>query len=302
MPNTFVDPSKVARMGIAMVTKDLKLAQTFNRDFESEFGGGHGHTVNVRVPAVLQARSKTLRNRVAITTDTLTESTVPVALTDVVYSAVPVTDEELTLDIVDFGRQVLAPQALAIVEDLEGRAVTTMQGVAESLTVPYAAATPGKTFTTVRKMLRDMGAPESGLTAAVGTQIYADLIESGELKDASQSGSTDALRNAVAGRVRGFDTIESNRLADDEMVFYIRGVSFSMAIRAPQKPAGVAFGSSMAENGFAMRWIRDYDSVYLEDRSILSTFVGTKVMTMKRSGDGATVTPTIRVKASTVPA
>ena len=45
--------------------------------------------------------------------DELTETKVDVTLDTAVYSAVPVTDEELTLDITDFGAQILEPQVRA---------------------------------------------------------------------------------------------------------------------------------------------------------------------------------------------
>jgi hypothetical protein len=92
--------------------------------------------------------------------------------------------------------------------------------------------------------------------------VYADLIESGELKDQSQSGSTDALREARVGRVRGFTTMEINCLADDEIIFY-HGDAFTLALDATAVPDGAAFGESMTAQGYAIRWIKDYDSSVL---------------------------------------
>jgi hypothetical protein len=313
--NTFVDPTSVVRLGLALVVQDLVLAATMNRDYEADFGGGKGATVNVRVPAVLAARDRGLHDTGAITADEILEDTVPVSITGAVYSAVFVDDADLTLSVEDFGRQVLAPQVLAVVENLEDKGVAAMQAVAETTSIAYDAAAPEKTFTAARKALRDLGIPASGLFAAVGTGIYADLLDAKAITDASQSGSTGALREATVGRVRGFEVVESNRLADKEMVFYHRS-AFTLAIRAPKVPDGVSFGESKAEKGFAMRWIKDYDSMTTRERSVVSTFVGVQAMTVATTekhgeflADGVTpnpdegkairVTPAIRVLGST---
>lgn len=304
MANSFVNPVQVAATALALLRDDVALAATVNRDFEADFGPGKGATVNVRVPATLKARRRALNAGTAITLDNVTEDVVSVALTDMTYSAVPVTDEDLSLKIEDFGRQILAPQTTAIAEDIENLVVATMQALAEDTTIAYDAAKPASTFVKARKALRDLGVPVSNLYAAVGTQVYADLIEASVLTDASQSGSTDALRNANVGRVRGFTTIEDNRLADDEMVFY-HGDAFTLAVRAPRVPDGVSFGQSMSAEGFAIRWIKDYDSNLLQDRSIVSALIGCQSMQMKHlKADGTTsqIVPAIRVLGSTIPA
>lgn len=297
MPHTFVDPNKVARTATALVSKDLVLAQTVNKNFAADFTAGKGATVDVKIPATLAARTRTLTDATAITVDDLTEATQPVTITSHAYSAVRVSDAELTLSIADFAAQVLAPQTLAIAEQVEDVVVAALQAVTEdaALNTAYAnAAAVGTTFVAARKALRDMGAPMSGLYAAVGTQVYADLLNSGELKDVSQSGSDSALRDAIVGRVRGFTVIESNRLAPTEVIWYHRD-AFTLVVRAPIVPAGVAFGSSVSENGFAMRWIRDYDSAILADRSIVSVFTGVRRMDMKLSKAGTLFAPVLRV-------
>lgn len=304
MANTFVDPTQVVATALVLLRDDLALASTLNRDYEADFGGGKGATVNVRVPATLKARRRALDAGTPIVLDNITEDTVPVALTTMSYSAVPVTDEDLTLRVEDFARQVLAPQTQAIAEDVENLVVSTFQALPEDATVAYDAANPAATFTALRKALRDMGVPQSNLYAAVGTGVYADLLGAAQITDASMSGSTAALRDGQVGKVRGFTVIEDNRLADDEIVAY-HGDAFTLAVRAPKVPSGVAHGETMSAEGFAVRWITDYDSDVLEDRSIVSTFLGCQAIPMKHlRADGTTeqITPAIRVLTSTVPA
>src|SRR5690606_41970058 len=63
-----------------------------------------------------------------ITMDSRTETKVDVTLDEEVYNAIPITDEELTLDIVDFGPQVLQPQVRAVAEGLENKLAEEMTG------------------------------------------------------------------------------------------------------------------------------------------------------------------------------
>lgn len=295
MANTIYTADAVARLGVALVAKDLVLGATVNRDYEADFGGGRGDTVNVRVPAALSARTRDLDATAAITIDDVTESSQPVTLTNHVYSAVRVDDADLELNLEDFGRQVLAPQTLSVVEYLEGMIVTEMQSVAQHASITWGAD-PLATVVDARKALRDLGVPQDGnLFAAVGTELAADLLKSDELRRVDASGDNGALRDAVIGRIGGFTIIESNRLAEDEAVFYHRA-AFTLAVRAPRVPEGVNFGQSIASSGFAMRYIRDYDASTLADRSVVSTFAGTATMPLKKAA--GTFTPAIRIGGS----
>lgn len=291
MANTFYTPEAVARLAIALVTDDMVLASTVNRDFEADFGGGKGDTVNVRVPAVLTGRTRGLAATDAITVDSITESSVPVALTEHAYSAVRLSDADLTLNLEDFGRQVLAPQTLAIAEYIEDTVVEQMQSVAQHTTIAFGSDVAA-TFADARKALRDMGVPSGNLYAAVGTGIAADILKSDLFRKVDWAGTDGALREAVIGKIHGFTVIESNRLAEDEAVFY-HTAAFTLAVRAPRVPEGVTYGASVSANGFAARQIRDYDPTTLADRSVVSTFIGAAVMPLKKKS--GTFTPAIRV-------
>lgn len=302
MPNTFVDPTQVTQVALAIIGDDLVHAATMNRDFEADFGGGKGSTVNARVPAILAANERALDATDAIVTEDISESSVPVTIDKHVYSAVIITDADLTLNIEDFTRQVLRPQVAAVVEGVESRAAAAMEALTADTDLStggaqaYDPSDPVAAFTAGRKKLRDLGVPSSDLFAAIGTKVYADLLNAGAITDASQSDSDQALRNAIAGRVRGFNTYESNRIAEDAIVLYHRA-AFTIAVRAPAVPRGVAYGSSLADTGFAMRWLQDYDGNTLRDRSVVSTFLGVQSMQLPQRPDGTMVTPAIHIDA-----
>lgn len=297
MPNNLYTAPDVVALANALASKDLVLAQTVNRDYEANYGGGKGTSVNVRVPAVLKARSRDLTDSAvtgqnsAFVVDTLAESTFTVALTEQPYSVVALNDRERTFDLEDFGRQILAPQIDAIVDWVESQVAASMTALAETNDLvlgAYSATDPTKTFTAIRKALRDNGLPTTGLMAAVGTKVYKDLVDA---KVFSDLGTQASNPSTGARPVAGFETFETNRLAADEIVFYHKA-AFTLAVRAPQAPNGAPFSASVASNGFAMLHIQDYDSNIGSDRSLLSTFSGVSYQTARkvaRSGATATI-------------
>lgn len=300
MPNLFKNEAnvtgKIAATALGLLLPDMVLARTVNRDFEADFGGGVGNVVNVKRPLALTANSRNYGATDAITVTTITEPAVqPVTIAKQIYSAVSVTDEDLNMEIEDFGRQVLLPQTTSVayaIEKAVADEISSIAGSGISWGSDYVAA-----FTEARKALRNMGVPATGLVAAVGTDVAAQLLKSDLLRKADAAGTTDALREATLGRLMGFEVIESNMLPAGAGYFYHRD-AFTLVLRAPRVPEGVPFGQSVAANGFALRWIRDYDPTVLADRSIVSTFIGTETMALTKQADGTAAVPAIKVSAN----
>lgn len=294
MANTLYTPEQVAKVAVAMATEDAYLSALVNRNFENDLlgGGGKGRTVNIKVPASLIARERSIDEVTAsIVMDNITESTIPLTLGTHAYSAVPLSEGDLTLDLTDFSAQVLGPQVTAVVDFCENEVASLLTGLTEwnnlaaAGGVPaapaYDAANPVKVLTALRKRLRDSGVPQSGLNLVVGTAVYADLLEANAIQDASASGSTSALREGQVGRVRGFNVIESTRVDDGDIIAFHRD-AVTLAVRAPIVPQGASFGQTVSEKGFSLRYLRDYDVTKTVDRSMVSTFVGAALVPMKR--------------------
>lgn len=300
MANSFItnesQAGKIAATALGLLMPDMVLARTVNRDFESDFAGGVGNVVNVKRPLALTANSRNYGATSAITVTEITEPAVqPVTISKQVYSAVSLTDEDLNMELEDFGRQVLLPQTTAVayaVEKAIADEIAALPGSGLTWGSDYIAA-----FANARKALRDLGVPAQNLVAAVGTDVAASLLKSDLLRKADSAGTTDALREATIGRLMGFDIIESNLLPTGAGYFYHRD-AFTLAVRAPRVPEGVTFGQSVAANGFAIRYIRDYDPTVLADRSILSTFIGTETMSLTKQTDGTAAVPAVKVSAN----
>ncbi|WNO26027.1 major capsid protein [Arthrobacter phage Wildwest] len=280
MANTFYTAEQVAKVAVAMATQDSYLGALVNRNFENDLlgGGGKGRTVNVRIPSALIARSRGIDDiSTNIVLDSLTETTVPITLGEHLYNAVALSEGDLTLNLEDFSKQVLAPQVDAVVDSVEEEVAAALRAVTLDTSIAWDEANPVKTFTAIRKVLRDRGVPQTGLNVVVGTNVYAALLDAKAITDASESGSTAALRDGNVGNVRGFKIVESTRVDEDEIMAFHRD-AFTLAVRAPIVPAGASFGQSISGGGYSLRYLRDYDVMKTVDRSMVSTFAGVAAM------------------------
>jgi hypothetical protein len=278
MANDFYTPENAAEVAAKLAGEDAFLSALVSRNFEADLlgGGKGGAPVAIKVPTTLIARERAIDEVAAsIVMDEIAETYETVNLSRVHdYSAVPLSEKDLTLNLKDFSSQVLAPQSAAIVDALEHKVASALLGL--DLTVPTVAFDPDNPipfFTALRKSLRDNGVAADGLNVAVGTGVYAALLDANAITDVSASGSTAALREAGVGRLRGFGIVESTRVEEDDVLAFHRD-AVTLVTRAPVVPAGASFGATVSAGGFSLRYIRDYDATKTVDRSILSTFSG----------------------------
>lgn len=278
MANTFLKPEVIARTALQLLQREIVLPRLVWRFGQADFAGAKDDTITLRLPAVLTARDYEWRTRgAAIVIDDLTEIGVDVSLDTHPYSAVAVTDEQLTLDIVSFGTQVLQPQVRAVAERLENLIATTLGGaiVPATAEVDHTIGTTDGYATAVeaRKVLNIQNVPPAGRVLLLGANLEADFLNSDHLTLVDQSGSDSALRDGTLGRILGFTVVTSNAI-DPDIGFAFHATAVAFGNVAPVVPDGATAGASETLEGLAMRWIRDYDPNYLRDRSVVSAFAG----------------------------
>lgn len=284
MANTFLTDkaaqTRVASVAMSVLARQLVLPATVYRNAESEFTGRTGDTVTIRKPAALEANTYASRTS-AIEVDSLTETGVPVTIDTHLYSAVAVTDEQMEFEVDDFAAQVVAPQLRAVGERAENVLAAEFNGLTSDLECAYQATDIVNIIVDARKLLNDANVPNANRYLAVSTDIEAALLKTDLLQRVDASGTDTALRQATIARLFGFDILVSNALDAGTAVAYSRD-AFAFCLRAPRVPQGAAAGSSQSYQGLALRWIMDYESDYLQDRSIVSTLVGAKVLDANR--------------------
>ena len=266
-----------------MLQRELVLPRLVQRYGRADFQGAKDDTINIRIPSLLLGREYEWRTRTApIEIDELSEETIAVTLDKHVYSAVQITDEELTLDIESWGDQVARPQIRAVAEKLEGYVATAMGAANFRHSVAWEApATPTTddfSFYTAaveaRKALNAENVPAVGRVIVLGSDAEAAALLSPHLVKVDEAGSDSALRDAVIGRIAGFQVIGNVNSVPADFAVAFHPTAFALANVAPEVPAGVPAGAGAAFESLAMRWIRDYDAMYLRDRSVYSAFAG----------------------------
>ena len=307
MANAFYTPTEAARVAANLANEDAFLSGMVSRNFANDLlaGGKGGAPIAIKIPTTLVALERDIDDVTSsIVMDEITETSYTLTLDKIHdYSAVPLSEADLTLNLQDFSAQVLRPQAEAIVDALEYKLIQKMLAVPETelVDVPspdggvtpatyhaYDPANPTAYFTQIRKALRKNGVAVNGINMFVGAEVYANLLDAKAIEDASQSGSTAALREGGVGRVRGFNIVETTRVPDTEILAFHKD-AVTLATRAPVVPAGAAFGATVNEKGFSLRYLRDYLADKTVDRSLVSTFSGIAILpTYKITRDYAT--------------
>lgn len=298
MAQTFLKPETIVRTALGLLQRELILPRLVTRFGISDFRGAKDDTINVRLPAIATARDYQWRTRTApIVVDELEEISVPVTLDKHPYSAVAVTDEELTLDIADFGEQVLAPQIRAVAEKLEGYIATAMSGGDYAETIDYDAGTDDfwdDVIVEARKKLNQANVPSTGRVLVLGANLEAEALKTDLFKQADQSGSTSVLENAILGRKAGFTVVGNVNSIDADLGYAFHQSAFAFGNVAPAVPEGASFGRAETYQGLAMRWLRDYDPDYLRDRSVVSSFAGAASVEDSRDETGSATGQNVR--------
>lgn len=281
MAQVFLKSEKIISQGLGLLQRELVLPRMVVRYGVADFRGAKNDTITIRIPSLLKGREYEWRTRSApIEVDELNEYSIPVTLDKHVYNAVQITDEELTLDIMSWGEQVARPQIRAVAEVLEGYIATAMDTANYRHEVSFVEDDDpdSREFYTAaieaRKWLNVENVPAAGRVIVLGSNAEAAALNSGHLVKVDQAGSDSALRDAIIGRIAGFTVLGNVNSVDPDFAVAMHPTAFALANVAPLVPDGASAGATMTFDSLAMRWIRDYDSDYLRDRSVYSSFAG----------------------------
>lgn len=286
MANTFIKATRIAAQALGLLEREIVLPALVWRDAGGDFKGAAGDTISIKVPARTTARRRTLRGARSassegtgiIEMDELTQTKVDVTLDEAIYNAIPVTDEELTLDIGTFGTDILLPQVRAVAEGLEEKVAEEMLGATYATTLTVDSTDPYFTLVDARAALNKANVPMSDRIVVLGADVETAFLKSEHLSKVDQSGSEGALRDAVIGRVAGFGTIYTSNALPPDVGFVFHRTAYVLSMQAPPVPDGASYGASQSYQGLAMRWLRDYDFRNVQDRSLVDVYAGTNIV------------------------
>ena len=301
---------KIVPFFLELLQREQFLSMLVMRYGGENFRGALGDTITVRTNDRLKAvaREYTWRTRPQpIVLDDITgfEDGLPIKLDTHLYSATGLTDEHMSLDEIEFAREVLAPQAAAVGDELNARVLAAFRAAdwKRSFDVD-AGVDPHRVAVEARRLLdADKVAPQNGRFFLIGSDIAAEWLVSDRLSKYEWNGEvgTPAVRNATIGQLVNTPVLVNNELEPNEC-YYLHRQSLLVANMAPAVPQGAVAGrTGVNAAGFAARWIQDYDAAYLTDRSIVSTFAGINEIKDERKGGTGSDKFDLKVDAQGVP-
>ncbi len=296
--SNFLKSTAVRDAALAALTRRLTLAQSVWSNGAGSFRGAFGDTITVRIPAYTVASSRALRSGDSRDRAGLFESSVPITLDTNLYRDVPLTDENQTLDIMDFARQVVQPMLTAIARGIEDVLVSdAITGASYEYEVEIADD-PYASVVTARKHLNDAQVPFDDRYLAVGSSVEAAILTSEQFARVDASGTDQALRSGVTGRIAGFSVIPSPAIPPEEAYAYHR-TAYALSTAAPIVPDGAPSGFSVAQDGFAIRLVQILDSATIENIVAADVFCGASAVTDSGTIDGNGVfTPSASIDGS----
>ena len=278
----FLTATRIVSAALGLLTRESALPQTIWRDPVGDFVGALNDTISVRLPAYAPARTRVLRSGTTRTKDNLNERKVDLTLDTDIYKDVGITDEQFSLDITDFGLQVLNPIALGIVQEITGQLAAKMSAATYAKSIAYSYATPSTAWPDIilaaREYLNKAHVPPGDRYIAVGASIETELLSTDLFVKANESGDGGtALSDATIGRKGGFTIVTAPELSPNEAYAYHK-TAFAMSNRAPKAPVG-QYGEMLSRGGFAMRMVRGFDLDTVEHRTIFDSWLGVTAVT-----------------------
>lgn len=289
MAHTLYTPEQAAKATLSSLRWLTNLPRTVRQDFSQEFVAGRGQTVNVLGPiSAGDAHDYTPANRTArdaIQFNDIEQTWFPVKLDTQIYNAVRLPDDWATFTLTDLTKQVLIPQAESVVDKLAVPLVAQMSAIVTDAKIPTVdpdGSNIMQVLIKARQVLNERHIPSDQRFFAVGADIEAAILSLPQLQKVNESGTSEVLRNATIGRLFGFTIVADPALPADFGIAYHRD-AFAHVTRPSRQPEGAAKSATVAQDGYALRWIQHYNPIQLEDQSVVDTFYGATTLDKNRA-------------------
>jgi hypothetical protein len=286
-PSLKVKPAVLVTAALDSLNDKLTISNTVTKRSDmTTFFASAGDTISQRVKGTVPVRTYTARNdrSLPIITDNYEETVVTLTISaDRPYSAIKMTDEQLDWDFQDGWGDIIDAQTEAISSYLEHAVLRQILQAPYEAIVKVAASDPAgqdrlyNAIVDAKKALRLMRCPVDSLVMVCGVDFEEKIIKGNRLiKD--QGTGNSALTTATMGTLAGVTLVSSTHIPADEAYMYAKS-GFLVFTGTPKVPASVPFGTTASAGGWALRWLMDYDTAYLTDRSVFDTYAGYSYVT-----------------------
>ena len=273
-----VVPDRVASTALAALEDSLTLPSFMQKESIDQFKGGSDAAVNVKVEGVLPYREYGWRNDRTnpIQFDRYAERSLTVNFQGDIYSAVQLIDEQATMDPIGWDR-LAVKQGEAVGRGIEQRALTAVTGADYDVQVDINGNDMRGALVYLRRIAGGLKV-QGKRTLIISPDVEMALLNDNDLTIAANVGdarASAAVQDASLGRLLGFDLVVANDAPANTAYLFLGDSPFVVASGAPVAPASVKNVSTKSTpNGFATRWLTDYDANFLTDRSVVNSYVG----------------------------
>jgi len=288
-PSLRLKPQVLVDAAVEALNEKLVISNTVTKRADAKtFYAAAGDTISQRVKGTVPVREYAPRNDRSepIRTDTYEETSVSLTISqNRPYSAIKLTDEQKDWDFNGWA-PIIDSQVEALGEYLEHGVLNSILNapferriLIDNSDAAYTAAQKRQQdlfFNAVveaKSSLKKMRTPDTSFHCLIGLDLADELIKSNKLVKNQGTGDS-ALANSSIGTLAGVNFIPSVHIPGDQAFMYASS-GFLCFTGVASIPNSVPFGATASANGWALRWLQDYDVAYLTDRSVFDTFMGT---------------------------
>lgn len=243
MANTLLTPRVIAVEALRILRSNILFADLVHKDFSSEFAAKVGDTINVR--KITPLKSKNFTNRIEV--QDITQASVPVKLDRFRDTSVAISSKEMSLTISDFSKQVLEPILLGIAQDVDADIATAIVDYAGEVKTATASPTDLADIAGLARVLDSKKAPKNDRSLVFAVDHKYKYALTDNLSHVAYAGDNATLREALLGRIYGFDTYMSQNNVDTTAATAGTATAYKVAGSAGAKT--VALSSVTAATG-----------------------------------------------------
>jgi hypothetical protein len=243
--NTLITPDWITKDAARILVNNLQFANNINRDYDDDYvvaGCKVGTTVKARMPN----RFRTTKGQ-AFQAQAVTDTYVPVTLTDQANVGVAFSTQEMTTDVDDFRERVLKPagEQLANTIDYDGLS-RVYQDVYNAVGTPAVTATTNLTYLQAGVKLTNGATPKESRTAILDPLSNATLANANFTLFNPTAAISGAWRS---GRMSATNALGVQKWFEDQNV--ARHTSGAYTTATPEVNGASQTGSSLITDGWA---------------------------------------------------
>lgn len=274
----FVTSETVSSLAVPLLSSELSLAWTVSQVPSTDFAPYAGGSTIIRVPGTRTGKVQTAG--ATLDSDAIVETEVTFSVKHI-YDNAPLTPHDLSLNVVDFTRQVVRPQVRSVAAGAEKELATVMNNLTADVT--GAAGNLDQEIANAVATLDEAEVPFEGRYLAVSPQAAAVLTSGAALNLTDFDGevASEALRRGIVGEYRGMIVVKSARLTGTKLYAYHES-AFAFATMRPAEILGAVDAASYSEEGVQVRHAYMVDSTTATTKSLMSTFCGAALVDADR--------------------